>query len=139
MVRWAKDTELVKQIVGADVDMAVVPLPSYYHYLAIYDDTTFIGVIAYEEVTKVCFNVHGGLLSTFQKGTYAVDMITALIEYFKNHSFATCLIWSSPVQCIWVHRLLQKLDIPMTGIIPQGIVYNNKLQDLLIFSKRIER
>lgn len=137
LLTFKNNRRLVKQINGKDSKRKAIEIDSNSICYGIYNEDIFLGVITLSYLTKVSAEFHGGLFPQHQES--GMQVMKEFATYISEKTDITCLIWMIPLQCKWVHRFLQSLDIPVTGAIPKSIIYNNILQDMIIYSQIIER
>jgi len=100
------------------------------------DKTHLIGMMEFRELTKVAAEVHGGLHPNWRH-QYSIMAEMIAEEWVKKNTEYRTVVITSPMSCTHVHKFAQNCGFQPTGIIPNGIVYNNKFEDLILLTKNI--
>ena len=110
-----------------------------YRYLLIKDNEEILGLFQVRDFTRIVLEAHIYLLPKYWGNTYSKDSIKALIKYLTDMTHYHSLITDVPVVCKHVINLLKKIGARQSGFINNGVIYNNKLTDLMLFSYQIKR
>lgn len=94
------------------------------------------GLGVFKEVTKITYDSHIYVLPEYQKKGLTPEIARELQKYLSFKGVKT-LIATVPMECSHIFKLMEKTNFKVTGMIPNGIIYNYKLQDLIIFSANI--
>lgn len=107
-------------------DMSFVYIVAYFN-----DKPAALGQIKY--FNKVTLETHAHVLPEFQKENMTVELCNKMINFVKNNSTAQKLLVTTPNICRHVTILLNKLGFNQFGLLSKGIIYNDKLVDLLFY------
>lgn len=105
-------------------------------YLAVSKDNykTIAGIFEFREFTKVCWEAHAAILPEYQNTSDSWIFGESIKQWLKDNTTIQSLMITVPESCKHVSKYVKKLDFKQTGIIPGGIIYNNQLMNLLIYT-----
>ena len=147
MIEPTTDKEQIKEIItepklwamtygqGCLIEQFEVDLNNYYY--SIIHDKQVIGLFETKPFNKITLDAHIYILPKYQDGQLSVKAVKAGQEYFKENTDIHNIITTVPVSCSYVHRFLSKTDFKATGQISDGIIYNDQLQNLIIYQLKI--
>lgn len=119
------------------VPIEQITIDPTFEYLKLTHKGELIGFWAIKPVTKLVVEAHIFCLPKFSKTDILKKAIKATSFYvLKNTSYKKVLCYV-PNNCTHVIRLVSSLEFHLDGLIQDGIIYQNKLVDLLIFSKNL--
>ena len=121
--------EVIKEILHLD------PLLSC-RWLEIHNNNDLIGKIQLQPITKITFNIHLDIHKEHQKKGLANKIEQPLIEYCIKagiHSLI-CTIAEENKNML---KVMMKTKFKCAGLIKNGIIYNNKKQNLILFQLEV--
>jgi len=143
-----KDKELIKSIIteptlwrlqyGQGMDIKDFKVDESFDYLLIEENSFILGLFQTREITRILVDAHIYLLPQYWGQDYSSSALDALFRYFKNTNYHK-VITDVPKSCSHVIKLLKKIGCKQCGFIDNGVIYNNKLMGLLLFSYDIKR
>jgi RimJ/RimL family protein N-acetyltransferase len=107
-------------------------------YLEVLKDKELVGICQLTSFTAITAIAHIAILPECW-GQISRDIINYLLKYVKQNLFFTTIITSVPETSRTVHKILQDLNFTNIGIIPEGIFYHGKYQDLTIYSMNLRK
>jgi RimJ/RimL family protein N-acetyltransferase len=113
-----------------------------FDYLLIQDedqDNEVLGLFQVRSLTKIILEAHIYLLPKYWGKDYAKRSVLALFEYVRTQTRYHKVLTDVPASCKHVIKLMKKIGAEQCGYIKEGVVYNNTLQTLLLFDKKIVR
>ena len=108
-------------------------------YFLIKSDDFIVGIFELQAITKITETVHLYILPAFQKKGIAYSAFLELIEYLKQEQKILKLICTIPITNKNILSALRKTPFKACGVISHGIIWNEQIQDLLIFELTILR
>ncbi len=106
-------------------------------YLVIKDDHHLVGLFTIRHVTHKLVEGHIRILPSYWGSKMSIEATHMLLKWLKDNTEAINLITHVPANCFHVKRFLDKLGTKVVGLIPDGIIYDHELVDLLIYIKAI--
>lgn len=128
---WALEYGQGMSILDFEVDKS-------FDYLLIKEEDKVLGMFQVRELTRILMDAHIYMLPEYWGKDYSVSAINTLREYFQHSNYHK-LMTDVPQCCSHVIRLLKKAGCKQCGYISDGVIYNNKLMGLLLFSLDIKR
>ncbi len=109
-------------------------------YLTVEDEEGKILTVAkYSYMTEVAIDFHI-YVDPALWGTGQADKIeAALMDWYKDNTAINSVVTFCPASCKEVHRAADRVGYAPVGIIPFGIIWKNKVEDIYIFNKVIWR
>lgn len=107
-------------------------------YLLIKEDDSILGLFQTREITRILVDAHIYLLPSYWGKDYSSKAIKSLQGYFLSSEYHK-IITDVPKSCHHVIKLLKKVGCKQCGYIEEGVIYNNQLMDLLLFSLDLKR
>lgn len=105
------------------------------NYLLVHTDKANIGVIRWEPFNNITIEAHVQILPEYW-GTGVTEKIAQQVfTYWKETTHFKTLITFVPEDCKQVQRAIHRFGLEPTGVIPKGIIWNQRQQDLYIFSR----
>jgi RimJ/RimL family protein N-acetyltransferase len=104
-----------------------------FDYLLIKEEEKILGLFQTREITRILLDAHIYLLPEFWGKDYSLNALNTLIRHFQ-HSKYHQLITDVPEVCSHVINLMGKIGAKVCGYIENGVIYNNKLMGLFLFS-----
>lgn len=99
-------------------------------------DTHIVGVLELQPITTVTANLHLHIFKQFQKSGIASHLAAALDRFAVENGITTFLAMV-PEQNHKVESALIANDFLRISLIPNGIIYNNTVQNLIIYSRSV--
>lgn len=115
----------------------LIPVKSEYLWYFINHNNESVGCFQLQEVTKITVSVHMSLLEEYQNKDIAIKCFKPLLEQLKKDTTYSKLVCTVPVNNKHMLSVLNKTTFKVCGLIPNGIIWDTKLQDLLIFEVTI--
>ena len=106
-------------------------------WLVAYEDDVTIGLMEIKAFTRITCNAHIHILPEFHKTGKSLEVIDATRQYLKEHTEYINAITTVPIRCEHVIKLMEKAGFVVQGLIKDGIVYNNILQDLILYQLKV--
>ncbi len=126
------DCSYSKEVFGFSVD----PNSSY---LLVQKGEEILAIAKFSLMTEVCIEYHLYILPSHWGKSYSDDIKTIVEEWFYNNTSASSIVIFSPESCKEVHKAAIRVGYEPTGIIPFGVIWNNRAESLLMFTKIIWR
>jgi RimJ/RimL family protein N-acetyltransferase len=104
-------------------------------YLSVQHNNELVGMFELKEFNKIMYEGHIYMLPEY--GKLGVNAIKAAKEYLSETTNFLKIFTTVPMECNHVHRLLQKAEFEMDGVMSNSIIYNDRLQDLVLYSTNI--
>lgn len=123
------------ELVDSELDGSILG-DNHSTFLTITDLGIEIGLFQLEKITNECISIHMHILKKFQGKGIALKCLKPLLSYLKNGTIRV-LLASVAIENRKMIQVIQKTSFKCCGCIPNGIIYNNKLQDLILFSLEI--
>lgn len=147
IIKPSKDQELIKTIItdptlwkleyGQGMSIEDFEVDQSYDYLLIGEDNKVLGCFQTRSFTRVIMEAHIYLLPEYWGKDYSKRALQALFEYTKKETAYRKVITDVPKVCKHVIGLMKKIGATQCGYITDGVVYNNKLTDLMLFTKDV--
>ncbi|HEY3527386.1 MAG TPA: hypothetical protein VGK47_14410 [Nitrososphaeraceae archaeon] len=101
-------------------------------------DNKNVGLLELKQITAITYEAHIRILPEFQGTGESVEFAQNVRKFIKN----SCknihnLVCHVPMECKYVINFLSRLNLKVNGLIRNGIIYNNTLQDLIIFQLEV--
>lgn len=100
-------------------------------------DPGAVGLIRLHPMTHVTAIGHIHLLPQVHGTGKSVEAVMETKEYIKKNLTYKSIITTVPMECEHVIKLMNKTGFTPCGVINQGIVFNHKLQDLILFQTEV--
>ncbi len=108
------------------------------NYLGVIYQNELAGMFQLKEFNKITVDAHIYILPKYQNGLLSLKAVKACKEYLQENSDIYKVITSVPYECHYVHKFLAKTEFKPCGLINNGIIYNNNLQDLILYQLTIK-
>ncbi len=108
-------------------------LDESYQYLGLEEGYQLLGLFQIRMQTHLLIEAHIHLLPKYWGKGYGQEALVTLFEYLKTQTKFTKVITDVPEDCTHVQGLLAKLGCILYGIIPEGVIYNARIQSLLMY------
>ena len=102
-------------------------------WLHIIQDDKDIGLVQLEPITAITANSHVYILPEHHGSGIALEAVREVREYIKEKLRFKKIICTVPFDCGHVVKFNNKVGFTPCGLIHNGVIYNNRLQDLIIF------
>jgi RimJ/RimL family protein N-acetyltransferase len=142
------DKELIKSIIteptlwkleyGQGMNIEDFEVDESFTYLVIRENDDILGIFQTREITRILVEAHIYLLPKYWGKDYSSRALNALFRYYEHSNYHK-VITDVPQCCSHVIRLLKKTGCKQCGYIDKGVIYNNKLMGLLLFSYDLKR
>lgn len=106
-------------------------------WLEVTDSQKVIAVFQLQEFTKITGNIHLHILKENQGKGIAKTLFDPLITWIEHNTKYQKLIATVPEHNIKMRAVIARLPFRITGIISNGIILDNKIQNLLIFELNV--
>ncbi len=106
-------------------------------YLLIKENETILGLFQTRELTRILLEAHIYLLPEYWGGDSSKKALTALIEYCKTNTTYHKVFTDVPKVCKHVINLMKRIGAVQCGYIQEGVIFDGKLTDLMLFSKKV--
>lgn len=106
-------------------------------FLEIKKEMATIGVFQLQEFTKVCGIVHLHIFENYQNKGIVKQLYDPLIDWVRQNTRYSKLLATIPEDNIKMRAIVAKLPFRICGIVGDGIIYNNRSQNLLLFELNI--
>lgn len=143
-----RDKELIKSIItepklweleyGQGMSLEEFKIDDSFTYLLIKKEDNILGMFQTREITRILMDAHIYLLPEYWGREYSYKALITLFDYFKNTKYNK-LITDVPECCSHVISLMNKVGAVLCGYIDNGVVYNNRLMGLMLFSYDLKR
>jgi len=108
-------------------------------YLLIKYEEAIIGCIQIRPLTKILLESHIYIKKKYW-GTGLSDKAVKESYKFAKYQLGFKQVFTDvPLECRQVQNLLKRTGWVRSGIVKQGVIFNNKLQDLLFYSFNLSR
>lgn len=107
-------------------------------WLVIKDNETIAGLVELREYTRITFDGHIYIKPSFQNRKLAPLAVLKTIQYLKQNTPIHNVVIPVPMTCIYVMKFLDKCPTKVVGMIENGIIHNNILQDLILYQIKIK-
>lgn len=107
-------------------------------WLEIQQNTVITGLFELRRFNTITFEIHPYVLPEHQHTGLSLDALNKLQEFLKeNYKEIKNLISYVPISCTHSIKFLEKTNSKISGLIKNGIIYNNQLQDLLLYQLEV--
>lgn len=147
-IEQTTNSDLIKSIItepklweleyGQGMSIYDFEIDKSFNYLLIKEENQILGMFQTREITRILIDAHIYLLPQYWGKEYSINAINNLIRYYQHSNYKK-LMTSTPQVCSHVINLLKKVGCKQCGYISDGVIYNNKLMGLLLFSLDITR
>lgn len=143
-----KDESLIKSIVtdpvlwklhGRTGEIDSYTIPEKDLWLLIKNDNDVIGLMQFTLFTYITAIAHIYILPVYHGMGMSELAIEAVKEFLKEIPDLRNIVCDVPRECNHVTKLLYKVGFQFTGLIEDGVRYNNKIQDILLFQLKLNR
>jgi len=110
-----------------------------YKYLLIKEDDNILGCFQTREFTRILLEAHIYLLPDYWGKQCSLESLKALINYVKLNTNYQKILTDVPEVCKHVRNLLHKIGAEKSGYISNGVIYNNKLMGLYLYSYNVRK
>ncbi len=106
----------------------------FFKWLLIKNEKEIVGLVKLRNITNVCADIHINILPHFQGSSFSVSAMEELRKYLKENTLLITVMTTVPDQCYYVHKFINKIPGCFnTGHLTDSIIYQNKLQDMIIY------
>lgn len=84
--------------------------------------------------SQVVVNIHPYLSSSEQCRGNTDFYFTELVKWFRENTKQLKFLFTVPSPCVHVIKTMTKIEASLSGFIPNGGIWRNKLVDLLLFT-----
>ncbi len=130
IIHQTTNVALIRQTSGFEPNMSNI-------WLIINFRSKAIGLFELQEVSKIASIVHMHIISGYQKQDLGLLAFKKLVEYLSLHSKIKTLIGTIPAKNSHIMSIVNRTAAKCCGNIPNGIIFNNELQDLLLFNLEV--
>ena len=102
-------------------------------WLLVKSNNEVAGLIGLSEFTKITAVGHIYILPEYQTTGLSEAAVYKAAEILKENTYIRQIIIPVPTECRHVHLFMQRIKAQKSGIIKNGIIYNNNLQDLILY------
>lgn len=115
--------------------------PSAFEILGFFDnDNKLLGYIHYTKFTDITIEVHIAISSKEHHTGIARQCFNTFLQYIKDKTNFKVLLAITPQICLkHMHLPLIGGGYKLDGIVPNAIIWREKLQDLYLYSQEIKR
>lgn len=106
-------------------------------YLGVIYQKELCGMFQLKEFNKITVDAHIYMMPSYQNRNLAVKAVKAAGEYVKETTEFKNIITSVPVECTHVFKLLNKTDFKVCGQLTNGIIFNQRMQNLILLQWEI--
>ena len=127
-----KDVDLIWTLSGIEI----LDIDLKHDWLVIKEEYKLIGIFEINPLTKISGLLHLNILEEYQNQGIAIKAFNALIKYLKTTNYKQ-IIGSIPEKNKKIMSIVNKTKGKCCGSIKDGIIFNNELQDLLLFQLEV--
>lgn len=113
-------------------------IPENLLWLLATEDNKNLGLIELIPFTNNTMFGHIHLLPEYHSTGLATQFIKSAQQYLKEHTQINSVLTTVPVSCTHVIRLMKATNFIQLNTIPDGIIYKNKKQDLLLYQLKVQ-
>lgn len=106
-------------------------------FLGVIYQKELCGMFELKDFNKITLDAHIYIMPRYQNGLLSLKAVKAAKEYLKENTEIYRVITTVPIECEHVHKFLKKTDFEINGLIPKSIIFNDKLQDTVLYSLQI--
>lgn len=143
----SKDEKLITQIMtepklfqatyGQSIDTKDFKIDyNWVYHIASYDDK-IVGLFKVRELTKILIEVHIYILPKYQNRHLPIAVTIQAIKWIQNNTQYRNISTFVPEDCIHVIKFLDSLNFKPVGFLPHGVIYNKRVQGLLMYNKEV--
>lgn len=143
-IEETKDRQLIESICKDDVilqmtdgDKSKYKADLNHLWLLIKENDEIIGLGEFIQIKTITWECHIRILPKYQGKGIALEGAKKGIVWLRHNTVIRNVIAYIPYECEHVFKFLKKLEFIPSGIIKNGIIFHNKLQDLILLSKNI--
>lgn len=124
------------QLMGHIEDPDKYEVPKDRTWLLASDEEDIIGLMELHPMTAITYIAHIHIRPKYHKTGKSLQVVEATKEYLKKTHIKN-IITTVPLVCTHVIKLMNKTGFVVQGSIKDGIVYDNRIQDLLLFQLKV--
>jgi hypothetical protein len=124
-----KNIQVIKSVYDLEPNLT-------HEWLLIIKDNNIVGMFEIQPLSKITGIVHLHIKEEFQKQGVAIEAMNALTEYLKPTPIKQ-LIGSIAVKNKHIMSIVNKTKARCCGLISNGIIWNNELQDIALFQLEV--
>lgn len=109
-----------------------------FKFLSISVNDSLIGLFSFREITSASLECHIHVVPEAHKKGYGKQAVIAGLKWFSCNKLHKKFVTYVPSNCFHVLKFMQDNNFKACGVIPEAIIYNNQLVDLLIFQRGLE-
>ena len=106
-------------------------------YLLIKKDTQTVGVFELQKITNITASVHMHIIEEYQQQGIANKTLYPLLDYIRFYTSYKKLIATVASTNEHIQKVLDKTDFVFCGLITDGIIWNDRIDDLLIYQLEV--
>jgi RimJ/RimL family protein N-acetyltransferase len=106
-------------------------------WLKIELDRVLVGIFKLRKFTEITVDGHIHILPEFRNKIIANDAIKESRKYLKEKSNYKNVITTVPISCEHVMKLMDRVGFKVCGAIHNGIIYQDRLEDLIVYELTI--
>lgn len=103
-----------------------------FKYLVISRNDITILLVSFRHLTNQSVEVHLAVLPQYRKSRVLLKAIRLAMEYLKEKGYAKLMTFCA-LNCTHILSFCERLGFKPCGVMQNGIVYNNKISDLIYF------
>lgn len=145
----SKDYNLIHSIItnpklweleyGQGHDINEFEVDTTFDYLVIVDNNQILGCFQTRALTKVLLEAHIYLLPEYWGKDYSKQALKTLFSYVKKYTSFYQVFTDVPEVCVHVIKLMHEMGCTQAARIESGVIYNNKLMALLLFTYNVRQ
>ncbi len=106
-------------------------------FYLIHKESLVIGITTLKKFSNITYDAHLILLPEYHGRGLATKVGYKFFKFVKKNTIINNLITSVPLEAKHGHKYMERLEFKVIGLIKNGIVYNNKIQDLILYQKEV--
>lgn len=107
-------------------------------WVLITQDNIDIGVFELRKVTNITYDIHTYILPEYHNTATTLEATKTGLEFLKEHTTIKTIIITTPQECLYIVKHVLKVGFKPCGIIDDGVIYNNKRQNLVILQYEVQ-
>lgn len=142
-----KDKDLIKEIMthpalfrltyGQGIKIEDYKVDESFEYVVAFWDHEPVGLWTLHPVTNLVVDAHIAMVPKYWGTEVIKKAMDAGYEYLRKNTKYTTIFTSVPNNCYHMLKFMTKYNYKACGIIKEGIIYNKKLVDLLLFTANL--
>lgn len=124
------DEDRIARSEGAEYE----PCPTT-KYLVIRASGNIVGIVRWKLFSNITIEAHVHILPKYWGSGITEEIADQVFAFWKQTTHCNRLVTFVPEDCKHVQKAIHRFGLEPTGVIPGGVIWNQRQQDLYIFSR----